>query len=111
MTQSDDQKRLANLARLAEAVRDRDLAQLAAAAKAVQAIDRHLAALDHASPAPADVADGLAMQRYERWADGRRRLLLPERDRLEEVRQNATDQARRSFGRALALQRIADQLS
>lgn len=111
MSRSPDARRLAELVRLAEALRDRDLAQLAAAGKAVQALDRHLAALDQPRPAATDVAEALALHRYDSWADARRRLLLPERDRLEQARQTAAEKARLSFGRALALRRMGDQLS
>ncbi|OYU17391.1 MAG: hypothetical protein CFE34_16045 [Rhodobacteraceae bacterium PARR1] len=111
MTTRIDPRQLAQLAQLADALRDRDLARLSAAGKAVAAIDRHLAALDLPTPAPTDVAAALAQHHYDGWADARRRLLQPERDRLESERQTAADQARTSFGRALALQRIRDQLS
>lgn len=111
MTRAADARRLAELTRLAEALRDRDLARLAAAGKALHALDRHLAALDQPRPAPTDVVEALAQHRYDGWADARRRLLLPERDRLERARQDAAEQARQSFGRAMALRRIGDQLS
>jgi hypothetical protein len=106
-----DPRQLARLMQLADVLRDRDLARLSAAGKAVAAIDRHLAALDQPTPAPADVAAALAQHRYDGWAEARRRVLHPERHRLETERQSAADQARTSFGRALALQRIKDQLS
>lgn len=111
MAHDIDPRQLARLVQLSDALRDRDLARLSAAGKAVAAIDRHLAALDQPLPAPGDVAAALAQHRYDGWADARRRLLLPERARLEAERQSAADQARLSFGRALALGRIRDQLS
>lgn len=107
----NDPRQLARLMQLSDVLRDRDLARLSAAEKAVAAIDRHLAALQQSTAAPADVAAAFAQHRYDGWADARRRVLQPERDRLEAARQSAADQARRSFGRALALQRIRDQLS
>jgi hypothetical protein len=106
-----DPRQLARLMRLSAVLRDRDLARLSAAGKAVAALDRHLAALDQPATAPADVVAALAQHRYDGWADARRRVLQPERERLNTLRQSAADQARLSFGRALALQRIKDQLS
>lgn len=106
-----DPQQLARLMQLSGVLRDRDLARLSAAGKAVTAIDRHLAVLDQSTPVPEDVAAALAQHRYDGWADARQRLLQPERDRLEADRQAAAHQARLSFGRALALQRIKDQLS
>ena len=111
MTHPVDRRRLAELTRLAEALRDRDLSHLAAATKAVQAVERHLAALEQPDLDCSDVGDALAKHRYDRWADARRRLLMPERDRLEQARQDYAEKARQSFGRALALRRIEDQLS
>lgn len=104
--------RLTALCHLADLLKDRDLDRLAQAGRAVAALDRHLAALSsRADTPPVDVAEALAQHRHAVWADARRRLLLPERARLEEDRQSAAEKARLSFGRALALQKIRDQLS
>lgn len=100
--------RLSRLCQIADLLRDRDLTRLSDASRAVAAIDRHLAALNIPFDVDADVADALARQRYERWADARRRLLLPERDRLEAARKDAADQARLAFGRAQVLGRLKD---
>lgn len=104
-------QRLDALARLAAALRDRDLARLSAAGRSVVALDRHLAALDQPVEAAADPATALAQHRHALWADGRRRLLIPERDMLEAERLRAAELARQSFGRAEVLRNIRDQLS
>lgn len=108
---SRDPKRLDDLSRLAAALRDRDLARLAAAGRSVAALDRHLAALDQPTAAAPDPATALAQHRHAVWAEARRRLLLPERDRLEAERLAAAETARQSFGRAAVLRKIRDQLS
>lgn len=103
MTRDD---RMLRLCKIADLLRDRDIARLSDATRAVTAIDRHLAALDQPHESGGDVADALARQRYDRWADARRRLLLPQRDRLETARKEAADQARLAFGRAQVLSQL-----
>lgn len=104
-----DRDRLARLQDIARLIRDRDLAELSQAHRALTAIDRHLAALDVPATAEADPATALARQRYDIWADARRRLLLPERDRLAAARQLAAERASRAFGRAAVLDRLLDR--
>lgn len=105
-------KRLQQLARLSAMKRDADLGQLQAAQ---HACDTVRARLDALRAAPSDGAD-LPLQRlaeialrYENWADARRKALNSELARRLAEHLQAQDQARKSFGRALALDRLVDR--
>lgn len=100
-------QRLVRLSLLAAMIRDAELARIADPSRRLAALDRHLAALDQTPTAPADVADALAAQRHAGWADARRRVLLPERTRIEAERQERLHAARLAFARADLLARLA----
>lgn len=99
--------RLDRLAALAAMLRDAELARIAEPTRRLSALDRHLAALDSPQPAPDTPAEALAALRHAAWADARRRLLLPERARIEAERQERLHAARIALARADLLARLA----
>lgn len=107
--------RLARLVQMAALLRDRRLAELAAASARLDAVDARLAALAVTPVLPDDLVQARAADRHARWAAIRRADLVVRRAPLSESRDAAAAQARRALARADLLARLArkggDQLS
>jgi hypothetical protein len=103
---------IARLHQLADMVLQSDLAKLRAAAQAREATRARLAALATAQPElgpDLGPAQALAMLRYQTWADLRRAELTQTLARETATWLDQQDAARRSFGKAQALDALQPQ--
>lgn len=101
-------RRLVPLIRIADLLRDRDLAALSDLARARRANLDRLAALKAAPEAgPFSVGGAQARLRYEAWADGRRAEINASLARQAAALAEAEDRARRTLGRAEALRALS----
>ena len=102
--------RLAPLIRIADLLRDRDLAALSAVAQARQVSLDRLAGLEaEADPDPFSVGSAQARLRYQVWADQRRAEINPLLARQTLALAEAEDRARLTLGRAETLRKLADK--
>lgn len=98
---------LDRLAKVAAALRDRDLAALRAAGAAREGTRALIAALETAAEVPADDPGAqVNALRYRLWAEARRRELNMALARQTAEWLGCRDAAAQSFGRAAALDRI-----
>ncbi len=104
--------RLADLKRLADLIRDRDLTQLNRASRAKAETEALIRALDYTSPAPG--LDPTVLARVEGqfglWTAERRLALNRQHARDTADWLNAKDEARRAFGRAHVLSKLLTRL-
>lgn len=101
--------RLSGLTTIAAALRDAELAQMSRLQTRIIALQHRMEGLNRPQldmDSPALIAEALAAQSYDAWADLRRREIMAEIDRLEIERQSRRQAAARALGRHSVLEKL-----
>lgn len=105
-----DEDRLSQLVTISGLLLDVKLSQVKAAASAKSATEKQLSALSESEMSNAqffDIANAISQLSYQRWADGRRLDLNRTLAMQTAVWLDASDDARREFGKNQVLSKLA----
>ncbi len=109
MEQMTKDPRLTGLTTIAAALRDAELSQMSRIQARMVELRQRMDGLNRPQldlDSPGLIAEALAAQSYDAWADLRRREIMADMARLEQERQSRRHAAARALGRHSALEKL-----